>query len=95
MADYDAIVVGGGVGGATAAARLLEAGKRVLLLEAQDRWGGRTKLGTSSAAPPPPTPTPTPVRFVSHSFSTLYFSRHCVELYISTPSRRSGIRRGP
>ena len=37
--EYDAVIVGGGIGGVAAARRLLEAGKRVCLLEAQDRWG--------------------------------------------------------
>ena len=49
--EYDAVIVGGGIGGVAAARRLLEAGKRVCLLEAQDRWGGRTKLARSSAVP--------------------------------------------
>ena len=49
--EYDAVIVGGGIGGVAAARRLLEAGKRVCLLEAQDRWGGRTKHARSSAVP--------------------------------------------
>jgi phytoene dehydrogenase-like protein len=38
---FDAIVVGGGVGGLVAAAKLAMAGKRPLLLEAEERLGGR------------------------------------------------------
>lgn len=37
---YDAIVIGGGHNGLVAAARLAKAGKRTLLLEAQERLGG-------------------------------------------------------
>ena len=39
---YDAIVVGGGIAGLTAARDLSAAGKSVLVLEARDRLGGRT-----------------------------------------------------
>ena len=39
---YDAIAIGGGFAGAVAARDLTEQGKRVLLLEARDRLGGRT-----------------------------------------------------
>ena len=38
--NYDAIVVGGGLGGLTAGALLAKAGQRVLLLEKNDRFGG-------------------------------------------------------
>jgi phytoene dehydrogenase-like protein len=38
---YDAIVIGGGVGGLVAAARLVLAAKRPLLIEAEQRLGGR------------------------------------------------------
>ncbi|XP_023947402.1 uncharacterized protein LOC112052521 [Bicyclus anynana] len=41
--SYDTIVVGLGAAGATAAATLARAGRRVLALEAQDRVGGRVK----------------------------------------------------
>jgi monoamine oxidase len=40
--DYEAIVVGGGFGGMTAARDLHDAGHSVLVLEARDRLGGRT-----------------------------------------------------
>lgn len=40
--QYDAIVVGGGLGGLIAARDLSRAGLRTLLLEARDRLGGRT-----------------------------------------------------
>lgn len=39
---YDAIVVGGGFAGVTTARELTRDGKRVLMLEARDRLGGRT-----------------------------------------------------
>lgn len=39
--SYDSIVIGAGAGGLAAAARLVAAGKTVLLLEAKDRVGGR------------------------------------------------------
>ena len=38
---YDAIVIGAGAGGLCAAARLVAAGKKVLLVESRDRVGGR------------------------------------------------------
>jgi monoamine oxidase len=40
--DYEAIVIGGGFGGLTAARDLHDAGHSVLVLEARDRLGGRT-----------------------------------------------------
>jgi glycine/D-amino acid oxidase-like deaminating enzyme len=41
QADYDVIIVGAGAAGLTAAARLAQSGRRVALLEARDRIGGR------------------------------------------------------
>lgn len=40
--DYDAIVIGGGFAGASAARELTRQGKRVLILEARERLAGRT-----------------------------------------------------
>ena len=41
QADYDVIIVGAGAAGLAAGARLAQSGKRVALLEARDRVGGR------------------------------------------------------
>ncbi|HNM36915.1 MAG TPA: NAD(P)/FAD-dependent oxidoreductase [Anaerolineales bacterium] len=42
MASYDAIIIGSGAGGLTAAVALAQAGKKVLVLEQHDRPGGWT-----------------------------------------------------
>lgn len=42
MIDADAIVIGGGLAGLTAARDLVGAGRRTIVLEARDRIGGRT-----------------------------------------------------
>src|SRR5690606_39965905 len=39
--QYDAVVIGAGAGGMSAAAHLVAAGRKVLLVESQDRLGGR------------------------------------------------------
>ena len=41
QAHYDAIVIGAGAGGMSAAAHLVAAGRKVLLVESLDRLGGR------------------------------------------------------
>ena len=41
--SFDAIVVGGGLSGLTAAAYLARGGQRVCLLEARDGFGGQTE----------------------------------------------------
>lgn len=42
MKNFDTIVIGAGVSGLTAARLLVQAGQRVVILEARDRIGGRT-----------------------------------------------------
>jgi monoamine oxidase len=44
--DADVIVIGGGLAGLTAARDLRDAGRRVIVVEARDRIGGRTWTGT-------------------------------------------------
>lgn len=43
-AEYDVIIVGGGIGGLTAAERAIELGQRVLVLEKLDRPGGSAAM---------------------------------------------------
>lgn len=42
MKDFDTVIIGAGVAGLTAARLLVQAGQRVVVLEARDRIGGRT-----------------------------------------------------
>lgn len=50
---WDAVVLGAGVAGLTAAARLYEAGSRVVVLEARDRVGGRVHTLNEPGWPAP------------------------------------------
>jgi monoamine oxidase len=50
-APYDVAVIGAGVAGLTAARDLIPAGKRVVVLEARDRIGGRTRTEAFAGAP--------------------------------------------
>ena len=43
--DWDAVIVGGGHNGLTAAAYLAKAGNSVLVLERRERLGGACKIG--------------------------------------------------
>ncbi len=53
MAEVPILVVGGGPAGASAAATLVEAGLRVLLIEQRDRLGGAIHRQTASGAESP------------------------------------------
>lgn len=51
MGTYDTIVIGAGMSGVTAARMLADAGRRVLVLEARDRIGGRMNTDRSAGFP--------------------------------------------
>ena len=48
---YPIVVVGGGIGGLTCAAYLARAGRSVVLLERDKRWGGRVRTVTIRGTP--------------------------------------------
>src|SRR5215467_6311903 len=48
---YDVVVIGGGFAGVAAARELRHRGRRVLILEARDRLGGRTWVSEFSGLP--------------------------------------------
>lgn len=48
---YDVVVIGGGFAGVTAARELRQRGRRVLILEARDRLGGRTWVAEFAGIP--------------------------------------------
>jgi monoamine oxidase len=52
MSSYDAIIVGAGIAGLAAARRLLQAGRRILVLEGRDRIGGRAFTDASTFGRP-------------------------------------------
>lgn len=51
MAEFDVIVVGAGIAGLSAAREIQKGGRRVLVLEARDRVGGRTMEGRLDGQP--------------------------------------------
>ncbi|MFB4348391.1 flavin monoamine oxidase family protein [Microbacterium sp. CR_7] len=51
MSTYDTIVIGAGMSGVTAARMLADEGRRVLVLEARDRIGGRMNTDRSAGFP--------------------------------------------
>ncbi|KAL7419703.1 hypothetical protein Q5752_005619 [Cryptotrichosporon argae] len=50
MSTYDTIIIGAGWSGAVAARHLAQAGRRVLVLEARDRVGGRARTWAATGA---------------------------------------------
>src|SRR5262252_3480383 len=53
MTRADVVVIGGGAAGLAAARRLSQAGRKVIVLEARDRWGGRVHTVRPAAWPIP------------------------------------------
>ncbi|HEY5197789.1 MAG TPA: NAD(P)/FAD-dependent oxidoreductase [Solirubrobacteraceae bacterium] len=81
MTDYDAIVIGSGPNGLTAAIRLARAGRRVLLLEAADRPGGAVQ--TQELTLP---------GFLHDTFSAVYPAAAASPVYAGMPLDRHGLR---
>src|SRR4051812_42921923 len=53
MASTDVLVLGAGAAGLAAARDLSQAGRRVIVLEGRDRWGGRVLTRREPAWPVP------------------------------------------
>jgi len=79
--DYDALVIGSGPNGLTAAIRLARAGRRVLVLEAADRPGGAVR--TEELTLP---------GFLHDTFSSVYPAAAASPVYAGMPLERHGLR---
>jgi phytoene dehydrogenase-like protein len=79
--DYDALVIGSGPNGLTAAIRLARAGRRVLVLEAADRLGG--SVATEELTLP---------GFLHDTFSSVYPAAAASPVYAGMPLEHHGLR---
>ncbi|HEY5199067.1 MAG TPA: NAD(P)/FAD-dependent oxidoreductase [Solirubrobacteraceae bacterium] len=79
--DYDALIIGSGPNGLTAAIRLARAGRRVLVLEAADRPGGA--VVTEQLTLP---------GFLHDTFSSVYPAAAASPVYADMPLERHGLR---